>query len=112
MGRVDQMALVRGNNVYPSAVDAILRQFDGVAEYRAEVIESPRGNRLHLVVEPVDSAGLDVDRLRDEISQAVRERLFFTPEVTLAPKGSLPRFEFKALRFVRVTEDETPESSV
>ena len=37
LSRVDDMVNVRGVNVYPSAVEAIVRRFDEVAEYRATV---------------------------------------------------------------------------
>ena len=36
LGRVDDMMTIRGNNVFPSSIDAILREFDEVVEYRRE----------------------------------------------------------------------------
>ena len=37
LGRTDDMICIRGNNVYPSALEAILRRFPEVTEYRIEV---------------------------------------------------------------------------
>ncbi|MBI4582553.1 MAG: AMP-binding protein [Planctomycetes bacterium] len=104
LGRVDQMVLVRGNNVYPGAIDAIVRQFPEVVEYRAEVFEAISGNRLHLKVEPKNGAAVSAAELSQRIARAVQDRLFFRPEVTVVAAGSLPRFELKAKRFVRIKE--------
>ena len=37
LGRTDEMLTIRGNNLYPSALEDMIRQFDGVAEFRVEV---------------------------------------------------------------------------
>lgn len=52
LGRVDDMVVVRGVNVYPSAVDAIMRSLPGVAEYRVILREVRGMSEMHLEVEP------------------------------------------------------------
>jgi phenylacetate-CoA ligase len=92
------MVLVRGNNVYPSAVEAVLRAIPGVAEY--QVLITGRGGPgadLHLRIEAVPGAGGDA--LLAEVREAFHSALFFRPDVELSPPGSLPRFEMKARRF-------------
>jgi len=37
LARTDDMVVVRGVNLYPSAIEEILRSCDGVAEYRVEI---------------------------------------------------------------------------
>ena len=39
LGRIDDMVVVRGNNIFPASLEAIVRRFDGVAEFRIEVVE-------------------------------------------------------------------------
>src|SRR5581483_9005322 len=40
LGRTDDMIHLRGNNVYPSALEALIRRFPEVVEYRLEVDQS------------------------------------------------------------------------
>jgi len=46
LGRTDDMLVVRGVNVYPSAMDDVLRSCGGVAEYRVARAEQPRDGRI------------------------------------------------------------------
>jgi phenylacetate-CoA ligase len=100
LGRCDDMIHLRGNNVYPGAVEAILRRFPEVAEFRIIVDQAAPMPRLCIEVEPVDATAPDfVDRL----DRAIRDELFFRAELRQVAPGSLPRFEMKARRFVRKT---------
>jgi phenylacetate-CoA ligase len=92
------MIHLRGNNFYPSAVEAILRRFDGVVEYRITVDESAPLTALRIEVEP--AAGVDGNGLADTVSEALRDELLFRVEVLPVPGDSLPRFEMKARRLV------------
>ena len=100
LGRVDDMFFVRGNNVYPTAVETVIREFPEVAEYRLRVVESGGLNSLEVDVEAVadDSSGGD---LSERISRALHDALLFRVRVSLVPQGSLPRYELKARRLVR-----------
>jgi phenylacetate-CoA ligase len=100
LGRADEMVTIRGNNVYPSSVEAILREFDDVAEFQMEVFTERAMQQLAIQVEPVTDCQ-DVDRLASRIVVVVRERLNFQPLVQLVDVGSLPRFELKGRRFHR-----------
>jgi phenylacetate-CoA ligase len=98
IGRADDMIQVRGNNVYPTAIEAIIRRFPDVAEYRLHVDQTNPLADLLLEVEPTSGDGRT---LAEAISRAVRDELLFRVEVTPTPPGSLPRFELKARRIVR-----------
>lgn len=98
LGRADDMIHVRGNNVYPTAIEAIIRRFPEVAEYRLHVDQTNPLADLRLEVEP---SGGDGHALAEAIGRAVRDELLFRVDVTPAPPGSLPRFELKARRIVR-----------
>jgi phenylacetate-CoA ligase len=99
LGRADDMIHVRGNNLYPAAIEAIVRRFPEVVEYRIHVDHSGPLADLRLEVEP--ASGCDGCDLADAVSRAVRDELLFRVEVIAAPPGSLPRFELKARRIVR-----------
>ena len=100
LGRVDEMLIVRGNNVFPTAVEAVLRRFPEVAEFRLNVIENGTLTQVCLEVEPI--AGIAVpDALCERIGRMLQETLSFRADVRPVAPGSLPRFEMKARRFVR-----------
>lgn len=102
LGRSDDMLHVRGNNLYPGTIEAIVRRFPAVAEYRILVDRSGPLADLRLEVEP--AAGTDGRELAETVSRAVRDELLFRVEVSPAPPGSLPRFEMKAKRIVHAGE--------
>ena len=105
LGRVDDMLHVRGNNVYPSAIEAIVRRFAEVAEFRLVVEETATLADLRLELEPHAGAAGD---LASRVQRAIREDLLFRVDVTAVPTGSLPRFELKARRLVRNRRENPP----
>jgi phenylacetate-CoA ligase len=101
LGRADDMIHVRGNNLYPAAVEAIIRQFPQVVEYRIVVDHTGPLADLRIEVEP--SAG-DGREVAENVSRAIRDGLLFRVEVSAVPCGSLPRFEMKARRVIHQKE--------
>lgn len=99
LGRVDDMLVIRGNNVFPSAVEGIIRRFTSVVEFRMEVDQAGPMADLDIAVEPVP--GADGTQLASQVADAIRDRLHFTPRVYAVESGSLPRFEMKAKRVIR-----------
>jgi phenylacetate-CoA ligase len=98
LGRTDDMIHVRGNNVYPSAIEALIRRFPEVAEYRVEVDQTGAMPLLRVELEPAAATPND---LVGRVGRAIRDELLFRAEVTAVSPGSLPRFELKASRVVR-----------
>jgi len=96
LGRIDDMLIIRGNNVFPSAVEDIVRGVSGVAEFRLEVERKGPMTDLRIEIEPAD--GVDGARLAARVAGAIHDRLYFKPDVRVVPAGSLPRFEMKARR--------------
>ena len=102
LGRTDDMIHLRGNSVHPANLEAILRRFDEVAEYRIEVDRSQPLPSLRIDVEP--SPCSDSAALIDGIGRAIRDELLFRAEVRAVAPGSLPRYEMKARRVVPADE--------
>lgn len=93
IGRTDDMLVVRGVNVFPHAIDEIVRGFPEVVEHRLTASTRESLDELTLEIE---------DRLRapDRVARELRLRLGLRVEVTAVPIGSLPRFEGKGHRFI------------
>lgn len=99
LGRVDDMVIVRGVNVYPSTVEEILRRFSDLAEYQVHVTKAAALAELRIELEPADRCA-DVARLKANVRQALETAFNLRiPVETVAP-GSLPRFEMKAKRWL------------
>ena len=99
LGRVDDMIHLRGNNVYPASIEAVIRGFPEVAEFRLIVDQSKPLTDLRIEIEPVPPA--DGPALAEVVARAVRDVLLFRVEVDAVEPGTLPRFELKARRVVR-----------
>jgi phenylacetate-CoA ligase len=100
LGRTDDMVCVRGVNLYPSAVEEILRTHGGVAEYQVQVDTASTLTEIAIKVEPLPTVS-DVAALAHELESALQTAFNLRIPVTVVPQGSLPRFEMKAQRWVR-----------
>lgn len=98
VGRVDDMLVIRGVNVFPSAIDEIVRGIHAVDEYRVTVTSQRHMGQLVIEIECAE--GADPAGTSRDLVAAVNRRLAFQPEVVPVERGVLPRFELKARRFV------------
>lgn len=103
LGRVDDMLTIRGNNVFPTAIEAILREFPEVIEFQFETVTRDSMPQLQIEIETtmgvpdVEQTG-EFRALIDRIKSAIHDRLHFRPEVIPVPPHSLPRSELKSQR--------------
>jgi phenylacetate-CoA ligase len=99
LSRADDMVNVRGVNVYPSAVESVVRRFGEVAEYRATVATT--GSLRELSVEIELTSGVDGgSNVAALVASALRESLGLTVPLRVVEANTLPRFEMKSRRFV------------
>jgi phenylacetate-CoA ligase len=98
VARADDMVTIRGVNVYPTAVEAVVRAHPDVAEFRATVARESA--MRHLAVEIEVRAGADGPGVARAVSLALKEALGLTVAVHAVAANALPRFEMKARRFV------------
>jgi phenylacetate-CoA ligase len=102
LGRVDDMKIIRGTNVYPRAIEAIVREFSEVDEFQTVITREGVRDEIALRVE------LKPDWSDDNwvgLSEDLRKRLADAHEglnfrIERAGAGELPRFELKAKRTV------------
>ncbi len=103
LGRVDDMVVVRGVNVFPSAVENVLREFAEIEEFRVEIFNREAMREIKLIVEPSSEQNIPPD-LAQQIGERMRERIGLRPQVELVGQGALPRFELKAKRFFKMSK--------
>ena len=94
IGRADDMVVVRGVNLYPSAVDAVVRLVPEIVEYRVEVSRRGPLAEVGVFIESGDEHA--AQKLERALSAAFSLRI----PVTRVGHGRLPRFEMKARRWV------------
>ena len=102
LSRLDDMVVVRGVNIYPSAIDAVVRQFPEVIEFMVEQRKVDAMDEIELLVE-VD--GNVAKPLLKKIESKLRDTFSLRIPVRLAEPESLPRHEFKAKRWRLVPAD-------
>jgi phenylacetate-CoA ligase len=102
LGRCDDMVVVRGVNIYPSAVEEIVRASGGVAEYRVLLESHASLAELRLEIEPVPDCPNPAEVAR-RLQKALQNAFALRIPVEAVAAGHLPRFETKARRWVRTT---------
>lgn len=96
LGRVDDMMVIRGVNVYPSAVEEIIRGIGGVAEYQVNVT---RNDALAEISIDIELEAQDDRNITERLSDAFKENLSLRIPIQTVELNSLPRFELKAQRW-------------
>jgi len=99
LGRVDDMVIVRGVNLYPSAMDAAIRAVGGVGEYQVEIDRRPTLPEITVRFEAVESGSDPTQELVRHLAAVFQMRI----EVEKLAAGSLPRFEMKSRRWKILT---------
>lgn len=104
-GRADDMLVVRGVNLFPSAVEELVRKMPGLGdEYQLVINDSVRDaagfmKSIHVRVEQLDPAG-DPTMLATQLTQAIKQHLQVGAVVEVLPFGTLARSTHKAKRVV------------
>mgnify|MGYP001824401895 CR=1 FL=1 len=100
VGRTDDMLIVRGVNLFPSAVRSILKEFvpdvSGMLQIRPKehgVLQTPP---LPIVVELGEHIDTPHEDLAVRIKDEIRSRLLVTAHIQLVPYGTVPRETYKA----------------
>jgi phenylacetate-CoA ligase len=114
LGRTDDMLVIRGVNVFPSEVEAVLLADERVAPHYL-LVEDRRDTArpdLRVAVEP-RADGTDAARLTTDLTLALRERLGITCVVRVLAQGVVPRTEVgKARRLARWDSGEPPIAGI
>jgi phenylacetate-CoA ligase len=96
LGRLDEMAVVRGVNIYPSAIEAVVRQFPDIREFLVLQRKQDAMDEIEVLVE------LSADGTQEVVSRlAARLRDTFSLRIPVrrVEPGSLPAHDFKSRRW-------------
>ena len=104
-GRTDDMLIIRGVNVFPSQIESVLMEIDGVEpHYQLEVDRKDNLDILTARVEISDKAFSDevkeLQRLSSTIENTIKETLGVSVNVKLAEPKTIARSEGKAARVI------------
>ena len=105
VGRSDDMLIVRGVNVFPSQVEAVLHEFEGT-EPHYQIIVDRKGamDEATVLVEASEALFFDQMRQQKEMVEKIEKRLAQELgvgfQVKLVEKKTLERFEGKARRVI------------
>jgi phenylacetate-CoA ligase len=107
IGRTDDMLIVRGVNVFPSAIREVVNEFAPAVTGVISVRPGHRGVKqsppLKVLVESTDGDG----GLPERIRQRLRDKLVVTTDIQMVPPGTLPRSEYKSklIDYVEAAEE-------
>ncbi len=103
-GRIDDMFTIRGENVYPSEIDAALNETPGYGgEHQIIITREAAMDELLLRVEAEHFAGMkeaEVALFRVDVSRRMHKLLGLRAKAEIVAKGTLPRTDFKARRVI------------
>jgi phenylacetate-CoA ligase len=105
IGRIDDMFTIRGENVYPSEIDAVLNEMaDYGGEHRILITREGTMDELAVRVEPSDTiwnAGGDRQEVfRRAVAASLQKLLGLRAIVEIAAPNSIERTDFKARRVI------------
>lgn len=94
LGRADDMVIVRGVNLYPSAVEAVVRAVHGVREFQVEIDKRRTLPEVIVRFEAIDGTDPAI-----ELGKQLRATFQMRFDVQRVAAGTLPVFEMKARRW-------------
>ena len=99
IGRADDMVVVRGVNIYPSAIEAVVRSCEGIGEYEVEVDQRGALPEICLRIENLGAA-----TAQEDLEKRLRAVFSMRIPVEAVESGTLPVFEVKAKRWKVIRE--------
>ncbi len=110
IGRTDDMLIVSGVNVYPSAVKDVVSSFaprtSGAVEMQLEK-QPPEGWQPPIWIKvEAGTETSDPEALKTELETQIREKLIFRARVEIVPMDSLPKYEYKAKLVRKIYEQQ------
>ena len=98
-GRDDDMLIIRGVNVFPSQLEAVLIGFPGLAPHYQIVLRRAGAlDDMTLEVEAALEAQIDPNRKAKEVSGHIKSLIGVTCNVVVKSPGEVPRSQGKAVR--------------
>ncbi len=100
-GRSDDMFKVHGVNMFPSQIEDLLQNVDGVSsEYNVTIAHDDEINKDIMIVTVEAEGRVNFENTAKTIKELFRSRISITPKITIVPVGTLPRSEKKTKRVI------------
>lgn len=100
-GRSDDMFKVHGVNMFPSQIEDLLQNVDGVSsEYNVTIAHDDEINKDIMIVTVEAEGRVNFEKTAKTIKELFRSRISITPKITIVPIGTLPRSEKKTKRVI------------
>ena len=106
VGRIDDMFIAGGVNVFPSDIEHVIRKFDTLTgEYRINIVEDRHITKFTVEVERREGVDIDKAQLKEQVIYEIKMKLGVKPkDVIILEDGELPRATHKAKRLVDLRE--------
>jgi phenylacetate-CoA ligase len=108
IGRTDDMLIVLGVNVFPSAIRDVVGSLRPKTTGEIQILLDRQGPKvdppMKIRVEYSKDV-IDLPSLKHQIEDLLREKLVFKADVNLVPEGTLPRSEMKASLIRKLYEE-------
>lgn len=99
LGRKDEMIIIRGVNVFPNVLANVIESYIQPGDnYRIEVYRERGIDQIAIQLEIKEEEKKEV--IPKAVQEEIKRRLNLRIEVEIVPKGTLPKFDYKAKRFV------------
>lgn len=99
LGRTDDMIKIKGVNVYPGQIDALLSSIPGVSSEYQIILDSVN-SRNHMTLRVESDETEEPELLKARVSRAFQRSIGFKIQIDIVPLGSLPRSEKKSARII------------
>jgi phenylacetate-CoA ligase len=104
-GRSDDMLIIRGVNVFPSQIESVIMEIDGIEPYyQLEVTRESRLDTLTVKVEVNEKVFSDevknLQNMERKLEKNIKEMLSVSAQVRLVEPKSIQRSEGKAVRVI------------
>ena len=98
-GRSDDMFKVHGVNIFPSQVEELLQNVDGVSsEYSIAIAHDDEINKDIMILTAEAEGRVNFEETAKKIAEMFKSKIGVTPKITIVPVGTLPRSEKKTKR--------------
>jgi phenylacetate-CoA ligase len=104
LGRSDDMIVVRGINVFPTAIASVISEFSDLLTGEFEIVLNTPPPYDYLPIRMECRCDLPEKLMNDtvdKLKRMIKEKLNFTAEIIIIPKGSISRTDGKAKRIIK-----------
>ena len=99
LSRVDEMIFLKGNNIYPSALQHMLHAIEGIIDFRITFYKEDGNQQLVFEVETLPT---NSESIKNRLEKIIQTAFLFKPVIKIVPKGTFPIQEMKSKRFIQI----------